>query len=412
MARTILLFLLPAFLVATHWPRLEESGGTEGRFLWVAALALAPALVRPLWARGARAASSPRRSRSGSRSASRSSTRGRSPARTSSRRSARGCGGASRPSSRSSCRSVPRDRPAMHGAILLAVFAFCVVLALAIAARRPLLASAALIAGAGWPATLLPGRAELERGAIILAAALLLFAGMRSLPTLDLRQPLLAGAAVVLAAVVVSTSRRWPAASSSTAGAAGTSRAARARPSASSTSGTRTTPGSGSRRSRRRSSRSARTSRRASYWRATTLDLFTRAAGSSSSSSAPSRSFDGDAPGAHRRPVPPAEAQVRDTWLRADVRSRALRDTHLIGAGRPGRLRPGRPARVDYYLGNVAIAAGGNRARRLVHGLELRAEADAAAARRGRRADYPAHVTEPYLARRGDAAAALRGAGP
>ena len=46
----------------------------------------------------------------------------------------------------------------MHGAILLAVFAFCVVLALAIAARRPLLASAALIAGAGWPATVLDGQ--------------------------------------------------------------------------------------------------------------------------------------------------------------------------------------------------------------------------------------------------------------
>src|SRR4029453_18291874 len=65
------------------------------------------------------------------------------------------------------------QRPEMHGAIMLAVFAFCVVLALPIAARRPLVASAALIAGAGWPATILAGRGELERGALILGAALL-----------------------------------------------------------------------------------------------------------------------------------------------------------------------------------------------------------------------------------------------
>ena len=51
MARTILLYLLPAFLVVTLWSRLEQADGTEGRFLWIAVLALAPALLRPLWAR-------------------------------------------------------------------------------------------------------------------------------------------------------------------------------------------------------------------------------------------------------------------------------------------------------------------------------------------------------------------------
>ena len=44
----------------------------------------------------------------------------------------------------------------MHGVVLLAIFGFCVVLAQAIAARRPLPAVLVVIAGAGWPATLSP----------------------------------------------------------------------------------------------------------------------------------------------------------------------------------------------------------------------------------------------------------------
>ena len=46
----------------------------------------------------------------------------------------------------------------MHGVVVLAIFGFCLVLAHAIAARRPLVAVLAVVAGAGWAATLYPSR--------------------------------------------------------------------------------------------------------------------------------------------------------------------------------------------------------------------------------------------------------------
>ena len=70
-------------------------------------------------------------------------------------------------------------RRACTGAVLLAVFAFCLLLALALAARRPLLAVLVLAVGAGWPATLAPGGSELALGGLILAGALVLLAGSR-----------------------------------------------------------------------------------------------------------------------------------------------------------------------------------------------------------------------------------------
>ena len=246
----------------------------------------------------------------------------------------------------------------MHGAILLAVFAFCVVLSLAIAARRPLLASAALIAGAGWPATILTGRAELERGAIVLAAALLLFAGMRSLPTLDLRQPLFAGAAVVLAAVVVSTSpsvargefvdgwRSWdvPQGKGASVGVEYVWNSNYAgirfpkKPTTVLSIGAEERAGV--------------------YWRATTLDRFTRGRWVEQLFEGAEPVIDGDVQELSADPYLPAQAGVRETWLQADVEVEGLRDTHLIGAGVPVAYAPG-DHEVDYYLGNVAIAPEG-----------------------------------------------------
>ena len=67
--------------------------------------------------------------------------------------------------------------PNMRGTILIAAFAFTLVAALAIAARRPLLATLALLVGAGWPATLLVGD-DLVRGAAILAGLLAVLIGL------------------------------------------------------------------------------------------------------------------------------------------------------------------------------------------------------------------------------------------
>ena len=219
MARTVLLYVLPALLVATHWARLEEGGGQARLPLAGGARARA----------GARAAAlGPGCSRCSSLRPSRSA----SPLDLSvfdalPFRDADFFGplGSRLWNGFSAFFEValpfrPVDQPRMHGAILLAVFAFCVVLALAIATRRPLLASAALIAGAGWPATILNGDADLARGAVVLAAALLLFAGMRSLPTLDVRLPAAGRAARSWSPrSCCPRRRRWPAASSSTAGA-------------------------------------------------------------------------------------------------------------------------------------------------------------------------------------------------
>ena len=86
--------------------------------------------------------------------------------------------------------------------LVLAVFGFCVALGLALAARRPLPAALAVIAGAAWPATLYPVGSVMV-GALILAAALWILAGMRRTRPLP---AILAGAVLVLVAAGVSTS--------------------------------------------------------------------------------------------------------------------------------------------------------------------------------------------------------------
>ncbi len=59
----------------------------------------------------------------------------------------------------------------MHALLLVAVFTFVCATALAVAARRAVVAAAITVAGAGWPATLAGGR-DIAIGALALAAAL------------------------------------------------------------------------------------------------------------------------------------------------------------------------------------------------------------------------------------------------
>jgi transglutaminase-like putative cysteine protease len=91
----------------------------------------------------------------------------------------------------------------MHGALLVAVFAFTLAVALAAAACRPGFVAAALVVGVGWPGTLLPGH-DLLRGGLLLAAilatTLLLRTGARRLGP-----ALVAGAVVVTAALAASS---------------------------------------------------------------------------------------------------------------------------------------------------------------------------------------------------------------
>ena len=352
MARTVLLYLLPAFLVATHWARLEDDSSSQGRFLWMAALALAPALVRPLWARVVVLAAA---TAIAVRIAFGTSILEALPFR-----DAEFFG----PSASRLWRGFEAffdvalpfraaQRPEMHGTILLAVFCFCVVLALGIAARRPLLASATLIAGAGWPATILVGEAEIERGALILGAALLLFAGMRSLPVRDLRQPLLAGGLVVIAAVVASTSpsvargefvdgwRTWD--------------VSHANDPALSVKYIWNANYGGIRFPKEPTTVLTidADEQAGVYWRATTLDLFSRGRWSEQLFGAGQPEVRDGVADLTSDPFLPDGAGNRNTWLEANVHVEALRDNHLIGAAVPVAYAAENQG-PEYYLGNVA----------------------------------------------------------
>ena len=219
----------------------------------------------------------------------------------------------------------------MHGVLLLAIFGFCTVLAQAVAARRPLPALLALIAGAGWPAALYPS-GSIALGAMILAAALWVLAGLRaSRPA----PALLAGAVLVAVAAVASSSaavakdgvlawERW-----SSGGIGGKPVSVRfvwnanyggiSFPKKKTTLLRITGP------------------KRGLYWRATTLD-----------------SFDSDSDGWIENPTPlstapargrlpedellPTRAANRNTWVRQDVEVLRLSESRIVAATQPVAL--------------------------------------------------------------------------
>ena len=90
----------------------------------------------------------------------------------------------------------PTPNPEMHSLVLCAIFGFCLATAVLVAVRRPLAAAAVTVAGIGWPATLLGGRA-VAVGALALAAALAIPLILRATST----RTVVVGAA--LAALVV-----------------------------------------------------------------------------------------------------------------------------------------------------------------------------------------------------------------
>ena len=103
---------------------------------------------------------------------------------------------------------VPFDAGAharMHGVIVLAVFAFTLVVALALAARRPGIAAVGLVVGVAWPVTLLPTH-ELLVGALLLLTVLAIIAGGRAGSPRAIGYVLGAAAIVLLAGVAASSS--------------------------------------------------------------------------------------------------------------------------------------------------------------------------------------------------------------
>ena len=174
MVRTVAVFAFPAALIALAWLRLEETRAAGADGLWVVLLALAPALAPTIALRIALTV----------------------PAALTAAWVALDTPVARRPHGFFGPVldrfgdgfldyydvTVPFsgvEQPNMHGVLVLGVFGFCLVLAHALAARRPLPAVFAVIAGAGWPATLYPSQ-SVAYGALILAAALFVLAGLRT----------------------------------------------------------------------------------------------------------------------------------------------------------------------------------------------------------------------------------------
>jgi transglutaminase-like putative cysteine protease len=104
----------------------------------------------------------------------------------------------------------PRLHVDMTQVVLVAVFAFTLAVGLCASARRPVAAVVFLLAGAGWPATLLDPARGVGMGAVILGAALVVLAtvGTRRIPGYAVPVALV----LVLGGVVVgtATASRYP----------------------------------------------------------------------------------------------------------------------------------------------------------------------------------------------------------
>jgi transglutaminase-like putative cysteine protease len=206
LARTLALYALAAFLVAASWLRLEEPRVTGVEWMWIVVLAVLPALVRGARRRAAVLVGATLLAASSAFGLSLGDARIWDPDRD--------FLGPLLARFRTGFLtfydvSLPFDapsRPFMHGVILVAIFGFCVVIGLGVAARRPLVAGMALVVGAGWPATLLPGGNELLRGALILVGALVLMAGVSSHDGRVIARSLVAVGGVCLAALAASSS--------------------------------------------------------------------------------------------------------------------------------------------------------------------------------------------------------------
>jgi protein-glutamine gamma-glutamyltransferase len=320
MVRTAVLSGVAALVIAVDWLRFEDPRAGGERPFVLAVLAIAPALVRPWWARVCAVVVSsffavciafsvaPQHiATAGARF-----ERGfldfydyRLP-------------------------FDPLELVRMHQVVLIAIFAFTLAVALAVAAGRAVLAVVAFLVGAGWPATLLAGGHELGRGVFILAVALLLLAGLTERPS---RLALGAAVAVIFGAFALSSSaavaknafldwQHWD---------------FYTRPQAPvSVRYVWDARYNGVRFPKKVTTvLSIRAPRRPMYWRATVLDR-----------------FDGTRWREHLwgdtyRDLMPTGAENQRSWIQQDVTVRALQDNHLVGATVPVAWNVSDPAVVQ-----------------------------------------------------------------
>ena len=264
------------------------------------------------------------------------------------------------------------EQPNMHGVLVLAIFGFCLLLAQFVAARRPLPAVLTVIAGAGWPATLYPVESVFY-GALILAAALWVLAGLRT------ARP---GARARRGGGARARRRRRL-----DLGRAREGRRARLgalgpeprRPGGfrSATSGTRTTAGSSSRR-RRRPCCASSGRQRGLYWRATTLDQFTADRWLEDPTPLSTGLARGRLPS---DPLLPARSLNRRTWVKQQVEVVALRDAHIVAATQPVALEAPQLGGVFNLSDGIVRVSGGLKRGPALHRLQLRAAPRARPAR-------------------------------
>jgi len=199
--RTIVLAAVAGLVIAADWLRFEDPRSGDGRAFALVAIAIAPALLRPLWLRVAGVAVSAVLGAWVAFSVSPFAVWPGGDAYFGPLGSRFGRGLVDFYEFR-----LPFDplrHPQSHQVVLAALFGFALAVALAVAARRPLLAVVCLLVGAGWPVTVLAGGDELSRGVVILAVALALLAGLAERPS---RLAFVASGAVIVGALALSSS--------------------------------------------------------------------------------------------------------------------------------------------------------------------------------------------------------------
>jgi transglutaminase-like putative cysteine protease len=248
------------------------------------------------------------------------------------------------------------EHPLMHGVLLLAIFTFTALAALAVAARRPLLAGLVVVAGAGWPATIYPAADDVGRGALLLVVMLALVAQL--VPTPRRGQPqVLVGTAIVIAAIVASN---WN----------GVARAqflnwqtwdlsSKAGPSVSvEYVWNANYRGVNFPKKRTRVFTVKTDDARAVYWRATTLDTFVDNAWKEELIPiVPSRPPGGSRDLLTDDPLVPNRARDATKWSEATVHIDALRDRHVISPSGPVAYAGDSLGDILYFRGGVAEVA-------------------------------------------------------
>ena len=241
----------------------------------------------------------------------------------------------------------------MDGVVLLAIFAFTTLASLAVASRRPLLASLVLVAAAGWPSTIFPGHDDLGRGALLLLAALALVARLGPTTRRGGPQVLVATALAVTALVASSWNgvakaqfldwQTWDL-STKTGHSVSVEYVWNAN-----------YRGVNFPKKRTRVFTVKTTDQRAVYWRATTLDTFADNAWREELlSTAPFRPLGGSRDLLTDDPLLPKRARDPAKWIESTVHIDALRDLHVISPSGPVAYDGDSLDGISYFRGGVA----------------------------------------------------------